>query len=92
MYLFFPLADQISIWAAVWPLKASATKTSFTNFSKEHVWSCKSERLYALNRIIIRQVSTPLSYVGPIWTYMNTVKPVCNDHLYNKIYYLWSIQ
>ena len=22
----------------------------------------------------------------------NTVKPVCNDHLYNKIYYLWSIQ
>ena len=23
---------------------------------------------------------------------MNTVKPVCNDHLYNKIYYLWFIQ
>ena len=22
----------------------------------------------------------------------NTVKPVCNDHLYYKIYYLWSIQ
>ena len=22
----------------------------------------------------------------------NTVKPVCNDHLYNKIYYLWLIQ
>ena len=21
-----------------------------------------------------------------------TVKPVCNDHLYNKIYYLWLIQ
>ena len=21
----------------------------------------------------------------------NTVKPVCNDHLYNKTYYLWSI-
>ena len=21
-----------------------------------------------------------------------TVKPVCNDHLYNKIYYLWFIQ
>ena len=20
-----------------------------------------------------------------------TVKPVCNDHLYNKIYYLWFI-
>ena len=22
----------------------------------------------------------------------DTVKPVCNDHLYNNIYYLWSIQ
>ena len=21
----------------------------------------------------------------------DTVKPVCNDHLYNKIYYLWFI-
>ena len=21
-----------------------------------------------------------------------TVKPVCNDHLYNKTYYLWFIQ
>ena len=21
-----------------------------------------------------------------------TVKPVCNDHLYNKMYYLWLIQ
>ena len=21
-----------------------------------------------------------------------TVKPVCNDHLYNKIHYLWFIQ
>ena len=21
-----------------------------------------------------------------------TVKPACNDHLYNKIYYLWLIQ
>ena len=23
---------------------------------------------------------------------VNTVKPVCNDHLYNEIYYLWFIQ
>ena len=23
---------------------------------------------------------------------LDTVKPVCNDHLYNKIYYLWFIQ
>ena len=24
--------------------------------------------------------------------FFNTVKPVCNDHLHNKIYYQWSIQ
>ena len=23
---------------------------------------------------------------------IDTVKPVCNDHLFNKIYYLWFIQ
>ena len=23
---------------------------------------------------------------------VNAVKPVCSDHLYNKIYYLWFIQ
>ena len=27
-----------------------------------------------------------------VMTYQSTVKPVCNDHLYNKIYYLWFIQ
>ena len=25
-----------------------------------------------------------------IWGY--TMKPVCNDHLYNEIYHLWFIQ
>ena len=29
---------------------------------------------------------------GFAWIEQNTVKPVCNDHLYNKIYYLWFIQ
>ena len=24
--------------------------------------------------------------------FLYTVKPVCNDHLYNKMYYLWFIQ
>ena len=24
--------------------------------------------------------------------YNTTVKPVCNDHLYSEIYYLWFIQ
>ena len=28
-----------------------------------------------------------------LWLYFTgTVKPVCNDHLYDKIYYLWFIQ
>ena len=31
-----------------------------------------------------RDVKKPSSY--------STVKPVCNDHLYNKIYFLWFIQ
>ena len=27
-----------------------------------------------------------------ITVFLNTVKPVYNDHLYSKIYYLWFIQ
>ena len=43
----------------------------------------------------------PLPYSPPViyvisWdqdlSVLDTVKPVCNDHLYNKIYYLWFIQ
>ena len=34
-------------------------------------------------------------YLNPLWTWVHsrndTVKPVCNDHLYNEIYYLWFI-
>ena len=42
--------------------------------------------------------SAHYTYYGPgcsIWSTSQelcTVKPVCNDHLYNKIYYLWFIQ
>ena len=28
----------------------------------------------------------------PVFQNANTVKPVCNDHLYNKINYQWFIQ
>ena len=32
-------------------------------------------------------------YRSCVWLFgYSTVKPVCNDHLYNKIYYLWFIQ
>ena len=27
-----------------------------------------------------------------IWSIPDTVKPVCNDHIFNKIYYLWFIR
>ena len=33
-------------------------------------------------------VLTDVSETGPC----GTVKPVCNDHLYNKIYHLWFTQ
>ena len=26
------------------------------------------------------------------YIHLSTVEPVCNDHLYDKIYYLWFIQ
>ena len=32
----------------------------------------------------------PVSAHGVSFT--DTMKPVCNDHLYDKIYYLWFIQ
>ena len=41
-------------------------------------------------------VSIPLTWFCLSTTMMQqnygTVKPVCNDHLWNKIYYLWFIQ
>ena len=39
-----------------------------------------------------RSVSCLESTTNPIYIDPYTVKPVCNDHLYNKIYYLWFFQ
>ena len=51
-----------------------------------HVWqillSCKFFLL--LTWLVVHRNSATLVE--------STVKPVCNDHLYNKIYYLWFIQ
>ena len=33
-----------------------------------------------------------MDYVSIAATIQHTVKPVYNDHLYDKIYYLWFIQ
>ena len=32
------------------------------------------------------------SQANILWPLLITVKPVCNDHLYNEIYFLWFIQ
>ena len=43
--------------------------------------------------LVMERVITAMIYRN-ITDYLNTgctVKPVCNDHLYNKIYYLWFI-
>ena len=38
--------------------------------------------------VIVICVNSP----KPSDDYISTVKPVCNDHLYNKIHHLWFIQ
>ena len=38
-----------------------------------------------------RKTSTRLSHMAADWN-SYAVKPVCNDHFYNDIYYLWLIQ
>ena len=44
--------------------------------------------------VISSTVCFPSVYIGlnKCRSQTDTVKPVCNDHLYNKIYYLWFIQ
>ena len=42
------------------------------------------------NRVEHNKASTASKYVD-LWI-IDTVKPVCNDHLYDKIFYLWLIQ
>ena len=45
----------------------------------------------------VRQGDMPHSFIMDGWSVTTvktttTLKPVCNDHLYNEIYYLWFIQ
>ena len=47
------------------------------------------------NNIITNKLMSTLRsvrYVSPLATFISTVKPVCNDHLYYKLYYLLLIQ
>ena len=47
------------------------------------VWNKFNYILFSLGQSVVP---------SPFLHEVNTVKPVCNDHLYNKIYYLWFIQ
>ena len=38
------------------------------------------------------QTNLDISSLKPQGIVSNTVKPVCNDRLYDKIYYLWFIR
>ena len=44
--------------------------------------------------IQLLKTNSPISEIEsqPEASSYGTVKPVCNDHLYNEIYYLWFIQ
>ena len=37
------------------------------------------------------KIDTKTIMVEGFDSFFTTVRPVCNDHLYNKIYYLWVI-
>ena len=59
-------------------------------FSYKHTWT-------TIPISVVHQ-GAPTFYIHVVYLtlisekYLNTVKPVCNDHLYNKIYYMWFIQ
>ena len=64
----------------------------------DHVTICKIRwRQQDLHEKWLKCTLYNLSSAGPVQfsepkQHPVTVKPVCNDHLYDKIYYLWFIQ
>ena len=58
---------------------------------------CSSERVNMMTKLTWNAMcaySFNIKSVDCAWEHWVgvTVKPVCNDHLYDKIYYLWFIQ
>ena len=58
---------------------------------KHQQFSCWSLEMDMYSNLTLYWVCDHLSILGFKLIYV-TVKPVCNDHLYNNIYYLWFIQ
>ena len=60
-----------------------------------YLWKWKVNAILHITRLetysYVSYLITPSCTIAEIWKYY-TVKPVCNDHLYNSIYYLWLIQ
>ena len=61
-----------------------------------NIWRLNADTLGETNIILRRNYISKhfihLDRYGDSHCGVHTVKPVCNDHLYNKIYYLWFIQ
>ena len=60
--------------------------TSYDN----HTFSSNFVQKKKKNDISIALLSVPAHVI--LGMTADTVKPVCDDHIYNKIYYLWFIQ
>ena len=68
-----------------------AMKRSNVLWPSSTVWCQLTES--ALVQAMAYRRSVPSQYMNQWWLISDyTVKPVCNDHLYNKVYYLWLIQ
>ena len=58
-------------------------------------YMCRGKAKSSTGVIMIRRVIGSFLISQNVKHYIlvkTTVKPLCNDHLYNKIYYLWLIQ
>ena len=79
-------------------MRDEITYPFFHKFQRLHHWSLEwisnfiplSQRMKVLIHVGIK-VDPCYSSGAPV-ELAGTVKPVCNDHLYNKIHYLWLIQ
>ena len=59
---------------------------------KPQLSSCSWNQCIKINRVIRMTIRHVYIYICIYIYYIYTMKPVCNDHLYNKIYFLWFIQ
>ena len=75
-YMCLPRYSSLALWRIILII-SPVTMSLYSTYSNN--WSAKL-------------CGWRCSGAGGNWAFIATVKPVCNDHLYNKIYYLWFIQ